>query len=76
MKEYTASDFKALASVGFEGVEWIQELITIKSLEELVVVPKILHYPPPMSNAMLFFQAFSASIEKGFTDYLRSEMLA
>jgi hypothetical protein len=75
VQEYAVADFRTLAGVGFEGVEWIQELIGIRALEELEVIPEIEHCPPSTSSAMSFFQAFSASIEKGFTDYLRSEML-
>jgi hypothetical protein len=40
-KRYTTADFKAFASEGHEGVQWIQELIAIKNLEELDVVPGV-----------------------------------
>ncbi len=75
MPQYAASDFKTLTTVGFEGVEWIRELVDVKSLQELQVIPEIEQCSSPKSSAMLFFQAFSASIDKGFADYLQSEML-
>lgn len=73
--EYTVRDFKTLASVGFEGVEWIREFQQIRALKELEIVPVIEHCPPPKTVAMEFFAAFSASIDKGFTEYLKDEML-
>jgi hypothetical protein len=73
--QYTPRDFRTLGSVGFDGVEWVREFLLIRGLKELEVIPMIEHAPHPKSEAMLFFLAFSASIDKGFTEYLREEML-
>jgi hypothetical protein len=74
--QYTVQDFRTLASVRFEGLEWVREFIQIQSLNDLEVIPTIEHCPPPRSTAMTFFAAFSASIDKGFTAYLREQMLS
>lgn len=74
MKEYSASDFRALLSVGFHPLEWVEALRLVKTVN-LKVIPVIENCPVPRSSALVFFAAFSASIEKGFTDYLKSEMI-
>ena len=59
----------------FEGMEWVRQVATIKGLRNLEVKAHIEHCPPPQSNSMAFFVNFSASIEKGFADYLRELMV-
>ena len=73
--EYTVGDFKTLSTVGYEALEWVWELLSIKGLRKLDVSAEIHHCPPSHSSAMSFFAAFSASIEAGFADFLRSEMV-
>lgn len=59
----------------FEGMEWVRQVAMIKGLRNLEVKAHMEHCPPPQSNAMAFFVNFSASIEKGFADYLRELMV-
>ncbi|MCJ1244756.1 hypothetical protein MMC30_001956 [Trapelia coarctata] len=59
----------------FEGMEWVKQVATIKGLRNLEVKAHMEHCPPPQSNSMAFFVNFSASIEKGFADYLRELMV-
>jgi len=76
VQQYSASDFRTLASVDFEGLEWVRELRRIRTLHDLEIIPELIHCPPSRSStAMAFFTAFSRSIDKGFGDYLRAEML-
>jgi hypothetical protein len=75
LPEYSVADFKTLSSVRYEALEWVWELLSIKGLRSVEVSPEIHHCPPSHSNAMEFFAAFSASIEKGFAEFLRSELL-
>ena len=70
---YDKSDFYLISR--FEGMEWMNQLAAIKGLQHLDVKAHPQHCPPPMSNAMAFFVTFSASIESGFAEYLRSEMV-
>ncbi|KAG4440279.1 hypothetical protein IFR05_004240 [Cadophora sp. M221] len=76
LPEYTAADFKTLSNVRYEPLEWVWELLSIKGIRKLAVGSEIHHCPPSHSSAMAFFAAFSSSIEKGFSDFLRSELLA
>lgn len=77
LPEYSVADFKTLASVRYEALEWVWELLSIKGLRNVEVSSEIHQHCPPSShsNAMEFFAAFSASIEKGFAEFLRSELL-
>lgn len=71
---YNKTDFSLISR--FEGMEWMNQLVAIKGLRHLDVKADLQHCPPPISNAMAFFITFSASIECGFTEYLRSEMIS
>jgi len=74
LPKYTVADFKTLQSVRYEALEWVWELLTINGIQKLEISSDIYHCPPSHSSAMAFFAAFSASIETGFADFLRSEM--
>jgi hypothetical protein len=73
--EYTVADFKTLSTVRYEALEWVWELLSIKGLRKLDVSAEMHHCPPSHSSAMSFFAAFSSSIETGFAQFLRSEMI-
>ncbi|KAG9235125.1 hypothetical protein BJ875DRAFT_282067 [Amylocarpus encephaloides] len=75
LPEYSITDFKTLSSVKYEALEWVWELLSIKGIRKLDVASEIHHCPPSHSSAMVFFAAFSASIETGFAEFLRSELL-
>jgi len=75
LPEYSSSDFKTLSSVAYEPLEWVWELLSLRGLRNLEIGSEIHHCPPSHSSAMAFFAAFSASIETGFAEFLRSELL-
>ena len=75
LPEYSASDFRTLSNVRYEPLEWVWELLSIKGIRNLEVDSEIHHCPPSHSSAMAFFAAFSSSIEKGFAEFLRSELV-
>jgi hypothetical protein len=70
---YEKSAFQYITK--FEGMEWVRQLATIKGLRSLDVKAHMEHCPPPQSNAMTFFVNFSASIERGFAEYLKELMV-
>ena len=72
-EHYAKSDFPTITS--FDGMDWVDQLVAIKGLQDLEVRAHLQHCPPPQSNAMTFFVNFSASIEKGFAEYLRELMV-
>jgi hypothetical protein len=65
-----------MAKLRHEDLDWVWELLSIKGIRSLDIGSEIHHCPPSHSKAMAFFAAFSASIEKGFAEFLRAEMLA
>lgn len=71
---FTKSDFARMSM--YEGMEWTRQLMAIKGLKSLDIKAFVEHCPQPMSNSMAFFVNFSASIETGFADFMRSEMIA
>lgn len=74
--EYTQADFKTLFNVKYEPLEWVWDLLVVTGIQKLDISSEIRHCPPSHSTAMSFYAAFSASIETGFADFLRSEMIA
>lgn len=75
LPEYTVQDFRTLACVRHDALDWVWELLSIRGLEKVDVSSEIHHCPPSHSSAMEFFAAFSASIEKGFAEFLHSELV-
>ncbi|RDW89043.1 hypothetical protein BP6252_01075 [Coleophoma cylindrospora] len=74
LPRYSVADFKTLSLVNYEPLEWVWELLTIKGIQKLDIIPDIHHCPPSHSSAMAFFAAFSSSISTDFADFLRMEM--
>lgn len=74
---YTKADFAIISRLQEceDDMEWVKQVTAIRGLQVLNVKALLEHCPIPGSKAMAFFVNFSASIEKGFTEYLRSHML-
>ncbi|ESZ96430.1 hypothetical protein SBOR_3162 [Sclerotinia borealis F-4128] len=74
--QYTSAEFKTLSSVAYEPLEWALQLLEIKGIQKLDITSEIHTIPPPShSPSMAFFGAFSASIDNGFAEYLRQELI-
>ena len=73
---YSESDFGIMSELEEmeEDMEWVRHVVRIQGLQVLNVRALFEHCPIPGSKKMEFFVKFSASIEKGFTDYLKSIM--
>lgn len=73
---YTKSDFGIISTLEDmeEDMEWVRHIVAIKGLRILNVKALLEHFPIPGSKKMAFFVNFSASIEQGFTDYLKALM--
>lgn len=72
---FSAGDFRTMSKLRHEPLEWVWELLAIEGIRNLEIGSEIHHCPPTHSNGMQFFAAFSASIEDGFTDFLRAELV-
>lgn len=71
--QYTEMDFRYLKDM--DGMEWVQDLLGIRGLEELDVFAVVEHCPPPMSNAMARYIKFSASVDGPFARFLEDAMI-
>lgn len=71
---YSARDFELLKDVA--GMEWMQYLMEFKGLQELDVNAVVEHCPPATNSmAMAGYIRFSASVETGFTQFIRGQLL-
>lgn len=70
---FSQSDFGIISKLG--EMEWAIQVGAIKGLKELNVRAVLEHCPIPCSDAMAFFVNFSASIEKGFAEWLKGIMI-
>ena len=71
---YTAPDFKIIKDG--DGMQWMQYLLEIRDLDKLDVCAVVEHCPPGTNSmAMAGFIRFSASIETGFAQFLREQLL-
>lgn len=60
---------------GWEGMEWVGHLTGIRGLRELGVRAIVEHCPPPVSERMAFWVAFSKSVEGGFGEFVKEVMV-
>ncbi|KAH8785913.1 hypothetical protein F5883DRAFT_536451 [Diaporthe sp. PMI_573] len=74
VQELSEADIRLLSLIQHESLQWITELSQVKGIEELDVVSDMKYLPVPKSPGMILYAAISASIEKGLTDFFRSEM--
>lgn len=73
--KYAPQDFSLLQSSA-ESMNWIQYLLEIKGLTELIVNAIVEHCAPATNSmAMANFIRFSASIEGGFSQYLHQNLV-
>ena len=75
---YSKSDFGTISKLEDmeEDMDWVKHIVAIKGLQVLNVRALLEHCPIPGSKKMAFFVNFSASIERGLADYLKSLMFA
>ncbi|KAF2712287.1 hypothetical protein K504DRAFT_426387 [Pleomassaria siparia CBS 279.74] len=80
----SASDFQVLKRVKKEWgtevecvyLEWVEQLMAVKGLRKLSISAKVERCPPPRSEIMAFWVAFSKSVELGFDEWVRGVMMA
>ncbi|PIA97112.1 hypothetical protein CB0940_06689 [Cercospora beticola] len=71
---YSAADFRLLKT--HEGMEWLQYLEELNKLQELEVQAIVEHCPPVTSSTNMHnYVRFSASVEGGFAEYLKEQLL-
>lgn len=73
-REFSASDFKLLSGIKYESLDWTTELAQVQKIKELEILSDIGYRVPLRSRSLIFFAAFSASIEKGLAEFLRQQL--
>lgn len=62
--------------MNYESMQWAKDLSAVRDLDELKVTPLWQHCPPPSNSRMMaFFVQFSASLEGGFSGWMKEAML-
>lgn len=74
VRQLSESDIRLLSMINHDTLDWVKDLIKIKGLEDLRIVPDFKYIPVAESSAMIVYAALSASLEEGLLDFLRSEM--
>ncbi|KAK4979444.1 hypothetical protein LTR28_004598, partial [Elasticomyces elasticus] len=70
---YSKHDFRTVQEQ--DDMQWIQEIVNVRSVKAIDVKGVIEHCPPPMSMAMARYIKFSASVDVGFGEFLKEEMV-
>lgn len=74
VETYSASDFGLLKRMPY--MEWLRSLLIIKGVTNVAVNAIVEHCPPATSSeAMADYIRFSASVENGFAQFLRQELV-
>lgn len=73
-REMSAADFQLLADIKHESLDWVAELAQVGGIEELEIVPHVVHCPPPSNTSMILFASLSASVERGLSEFLRKQL--
>nr|POF04136.1 hypothetical protein CFP56_21891 [Quercus suber] len=72
--KYSAHEFHILKNT--DGMEWMQYLLEFQGLQQLDVTAVVEHCAPATNSmAMARYIQFSASVDTGFADFLRGQLL-
>lgn len=70
-RELSRTDVALLVDIRHDTLDWVSDLVGLNKLRELEVVADFADVPRAQSSNMFVFMALSASIERGFKEFLR-----
>ncbi|GAW21819.1 hypothetical protein ANO14919_113440 [Xylariales sp. No.14919] len=73
-RELSSADVALLVSIRHEALLWIGDVVRLKGLRTVDVVPDFGLMPSPQTSNLLVFLAFSASLNTGVKDFLRERL--
>ncbi|KAI8629163.1 hypothetical protein F5Y19DRAFT_475721 [Xylariaceae sp. FL1651] len=73
-RELSSADLELLAGVHVDVLDWVADIARLKGLRDIEIVPAYCFSPQPQTTNMLVFAALSASIETGFTEFMRAQL--
>ncbi|GAP82973.1 putative autophagy-related protein 3 [Rosellinia necatrix] len=73
-RELSGGDVALLVDIRHDALDWVGDLVRLRSLREVDVRPDFCTVPPPQTSNMFVFLAFSASVDTGFREFLRARL--
>ncbi|KAI0478271.1 hypothetical protein F4859DRAFT_479185 [Xylaria cf. heliscus] len=70
-RQLSSRDVALLVGIRHAMLEWVEDLFPMKSLRDLEVLPDFCVMPLPQTSDMVVYMALSASVDKGFREFLR-----
>ncbi|KAI0967039.1 hypothetical protein F4678DRAFT_447214 [Xylaria arbuscula] len=73
-RELSQQDISLLVDIRHDTLHWVGDVVRLKGLTGVEVVPDFCTVPPPQTSNMFVFLAFSASVDKGFREFLNERL--
>ncbi|KAI1300894.1 hypothetical protein F5Y03DRAFT_363232 [Xylaria venustula] len=73
-RELSRQDIALLVDIRHDTLHWVADVVRLRSLRGVEVVPDFCTVPPPQTSNMFVFLAFSASVDKGFREFLNEKL--
>ncbi|KAK5637455.1 hypothetical protein RRF57_013170 [Xylaria bambusicola] len=73
-RELTSKDVALLVDIRHDTLHWVGDIIRLRSLRGVEVIPDYCTVPPPQTSNMFVFLAFSASVNTGFVEFLSDRL--
>ncbi|KAI0435587.1 hypothetical protein F4803DRAFT_306047 [Xylaria telfairii] len=70
-RQLSSKDVALLVGIRHGMLDWVEDLFPMKSLRDLEVLPDFCIMPLPQTSDMVVYMALSASVDKGFREFLR-----
>ncbi|KAI1146723.1 hypothetical protein F4825DRAFT_181257 [Nemania diffusa] len=70
----SSEDLALLVDIRHDALDWIGDLARLRNLADVEVLPDFCTVPPPQTSNMFVYLAFSASVDKGFREFLRGRL--
>ncbi|KAI1420291.1 hypothetical protein F5Y12DRAFT_136839 [Xylaria sp. FL1777] len=72
--ELSGRDVALLVDIRHDTLHWIGDVVRLRGLRSVEVIPDFCTVPPPQTSNMLVFLAFSASLDTGLREFLRDRL--
>ncbi|KAI0424996.1 hypothetical protein F5Y09DRAFT_322856 [Xylaria sp. FL1042] len=73
-RELTSKDVALLVDIRHDTLHWVGDVVRLRGLRGVEVVPDFCTVPPPQTSNMFVFLAFSASVDTGFREFLNERL--
>ncbi|KAJ3577658.1 hypothetical protein NPX13_g2909 [Xylaria arbuscula] len=73
-RELSSKDFALLVDIRHDTLHWVGDIVRLRSLRGVKVIPDYCTVPPPQTSNMYVFLAFSASVTTGFVEFLSDRL--